>query len=1078
MTCTAISECDSSPCSTNADCAYHLSNYICTCRAGYSGNGMTCTEINECDSSPCSTNADCADHVNRYSCTCRAGYSGNGITCTEINECDSGPCSTNADCADHVNRYSCTCRAGYTGNGMTCTEINECDSGPCSTNADCADHVNRYSCTCRAGYTGNGMTCTEINECDSSPCSTFADCADHVNRYSCTCRAGYSGNGMTCTECSYDCANVCDGTATLDCNSTCSGGDTGVTPKMEDACEVCDGDGTSCIAVTAVRPTLVRADQDQALAVTGTSLSSTSVQCVAKLTGSTTEHRVPITSRSNVTYIEVSIEAYALEAGEYTLYCRVTATAALGTSRGTFTVYEPSEVTGNPTCVITGPTSIDTCTDLLMNGVSSRGGGVYGLFYTWTISPNSSVTFTEPLDGYASWTGLVADTSYTVALRVCTIFDTCSTCQETVTKTSAYPPEVSIETVVDVSTAPANREFELFGLAWPSFCPGAPEETDLNYRWTFSNTPGLTINTDRQDDQVYQVRARDFPPGQTITVTLTVSLASNTSVSAARQLTIVVASSDLEVFIDGGEERTASVNSGLQVFDGSHTEDPDDPTATLVYSWSAAGSDSSGNSIGSCVEPGASTDGPRLSIDPSLFSAGTQCAVMLTVTAGAKTGSMNVTFDIVSGTSPVCFATNNRPKVRPGDRTLVVVTCTSSTAIRDAVWSSQTRGDVKALDLDAAIADQYTDALPDNIYMMFLVIGKDVIEGGNKYNLQATITDVNGGQTKTTVILNVIKGLSGGQLACPSSYTELSKISVTTRKVDGEGGLTYMLLVQTSPGQYMGLSQKQSTGDFSVIGPPAYNGAGNIFHVEVCVVGENGLCKTLSCVVPTVNAVSGTDAVVAEIKAEINRLKSQSRSMEAAVLLGTLYGKTAESSLAADLVSLVSDIATKRTLNDASASTFLDILTSVPPQAFTAAEFATLASQIGNVADYFINNDVKVPERYLARLNAWISEAKGAGASSTGIATVEAKADLAATSGIEYGNSATYDLTSSLLSIVNDIPGDDLKVKDGSNNDVKINFGESVRSKLGYKNVVIKVTSFKTTPPAVTQSSSRHSANH
>ncbi|CAH3168558.1 unnamed protein product [Porites lobata] len=80
-----IDECGaSSPvCDINANCSNTRGSYICTCRAGYTGDGKTCQDIDECSASPpeCDSNANCSNTRGSYICTCKEGYDGDGKTC-------------------------------------------------------------------------------------------------------------------------------------------------------------------------------------------------------------------------------------------------------------------------------------------------------------------------------------------------------------------------------------------------------------------------------------------------------------------------------------------------------------------------------------------------------------------------------------------------------------------------------------------------------------------------------------------------------------------------------------------------------------------------------------------------------------------------------------------------------------------------------------------------------------------------------------------------------------------------------------------------------------------------------------
>ena len=103
-------------------------------------------DIDECTAS--SDNCDdslatCTNTVGSFMCTCTAGYTGDGVTCAGI----AG--STVLTCYKfcHDNYY---------------TDINECTMGTdnCAPEATCTNTEGSFSCTCNQVYTGSGTSCT------------------------------------------------------------------------------------------------------------------------------------------------------------------------------------------------------------------------------------------------------------------------------------------------------------------------------------------------------------------------------------------------------------------------------------------------------------------------------------------------------------------------------------------------------------------------------------------------------------------------------------------------------------------------------------------------------------------------------------------------------------------------------------------------------------------------------------------------------------------------------------------------------------------------------------------------------
>jgi hypothetical protein len=180
-------------CSEHADCEDRpFRDFVCTCRAGFVGNGFSCDNVDECaaGSDDCDTLARCDDTVGSFTCTCPTGYAGTGTTadpCVDIDECAAGSddCDANATCRNTAGAFECTCQAGFTGTGQVCTDIDECADAPCGDHATCDNSDGAFACVCDDGYEDRGAGCVDIDECATGTAACDGRCENSDGAFVC-----------------------------------------------------------------------------------------------------------------------------------------------------------------------------------------------------------------------------------------------------------------------------------------------------------------------------------------------------------------------------------------------------------------------------------------------------------------------------------------------------------------------------------------------------------------------------------------------------------------------------------------------------------------------------------------------------------------------------------------------------------------------------------------------------------------------------------------------------------------------------------------------------------------------------
>ncbi|XP_043926091.1 slit homolog 1 protein-like isoform X2 [Protopterus annectens] len=135
--------CLKSPCSPNGKCtrlSKPVGGYLCTCAAGFTGNGTVCNDIDECAiPSSCPSNSKCTNTPGSFSCSCKFGFSGNGQSCQSLIDHAVPLCSSGSTCINSLGCYLCnsSISTGQTnGNWVCCTDLS-CPAGFCSGAGSC-----------------------------------------------------------------------------------------------------------------------------------------------------------------------------------------------------------------------------------------------------------------------------------------------------------------------------------------------------------------------------------------------------------------------------------------------------------------------------------------------------------------------------------------------------------------------------------------------------------------------------------------------------------------------------------------------------------------------------------------------------------------------------------------------------------------------------------------------------------------------------------------------------------------------------------------------------------------------------
>jgi hypothetical protein len=206
------------------------------------------------DNGGCDEHARCESRGSMALCTCQAGYTGDGKRCVAAEGAcavDNGGCDAHAACSDNSGTTQCTCGEGYEGDGKVCLAVDACATGDdsCAENEMCVKTGPGTSrCDCAAGYYPDGDTCVAPGAlCEPELTPAYDDIGEGCGAGSNLVLCAVDDDRCSSGVCVWDgankdayCSAPCDGTPETACpsgfeciNQGCSGSPEYVCARIE-----------------------------------------------------------------------------------------------------------------------------------------------------------------------------------------------------------------------------------------------------------------------------------------------------------------------------------------------------------------------------------------------------------------------------------------------------------------------------------------------------------------------------------------------------------------------------------------------------------------------------------------------------------------------------------------------------------------------------------------------------------------------------------------------------------------------------------------------------------------------------
>jgi hypothetical protein len=493
-----------------------------------------------------------------------------------------------------------------------------------------------------------------------------------------------------------------------------------------------------------------------------------------------------------------------------------------------------------PTPLIAAPSSIGSCSDLVLTTANSFNADKRPVTYLWGSTDSSlNATLNTIIDTSVTIASLQMTTgqTYTITLTMTNFFGYSTNTNVSVVKSSNYLPTVSIATLP--TTFYLSQDVVIDGIiTYPACYQGVKTRT---VSWSTSSTisgfSGFVLNQQR-----LIVPAFSFPSAGTYTLQFNV-IPDGTGTTVTTIVTIKIVAQNLVASIGGG---ATQVTVGQSVLLSSFSADPDMTTEDPSYVWSCSSSDVTY----SCPPLDAAATNQFSLTGPSNF----------TFTLIFVKGSRNATAQtwVVSVTAQVPMVVVNGPSVQLwGVNSIVFLTATATRAIGDQfdyLWSQDSGTPINLDDPTVVITSKTSQTLV--VKTTVLIPGSIMF-----FRVQATVRGSAATNYATVQVVVTVPPTIGYAMVSPTSGVTLStQFSISCAKFGGISSvLQYQITAETQTSVLILSPWSTANSILNVFLP-----VGSPVIVRCSVIDQYNATgsATSSVSVTTASTTTGTDGII------------------------------------------------------------------------------------------------------------------------------------------------------------------------------------------------------------------------